>query len=336
VKVVSYFMVANRQMKLKKHCISTLLFAVILGFASSVFAANEAAENALALTPIDQTSAATHQQAPDPNMLFAPPNVLQRKAFQDVSRKAMPLTPQQIHQMKQMLAATQQAASADATTPPKPITSSLMVSLAPGTTPPVINLQKGFITSLVFVDASGNKWPVTGYDLGNPSAFNIQWQEKSNTLLVQANSLYTYGNLAVRLKGLSTPVMLTLVPGQSTVDYRVDLHIQGQSPDAVSTTSDGLPNPASNTLLGVLNGVPPQDATALKLSGAGCVDDLNNCQGWLYKGKLYLRIPSSVLSPSWISSMQSSDGVHAYEMMKTPNVLVSYHGQPMQINIEGY
>lgn len=319
--------------------------ALLLGISSVSFAQdadgsnNSASSNdtSLSLTPVAAQSVNSLQQrSPDPHLLFAPPSVLQRKAFGDVTRQAMPMTPDQIHHFKQMLAATQQAASASATQPPKPITSSMMVSLAPGATPPVIDLQKGFITSLVFVDSSGNKWPIVGYDLGNPSAFNIQWNKGSNTILVQANSLYTYGNLAVTLKGTTTPVMLTLVPGQNTVDYRVDLHVQGQSPDALSPMSSSEPAAAGNTLLNVLNGIPPAKAKALQLSGGACVEDLNNCQGWLYQGKLYLRIPNAVLSPSWLSTMQSSDGVHAYVMQKTPNILVTVNGQAQQVNIKGY
>lgn len=325
----------NNTVQLKKY--TRVLCACILlgGFSTIVLAADS---DSLSLTPVNNNSVGNTlaQRSPNPSLLFAPPNLLQRKAFRGVTRQAMPMTPDQIHQMKQMLAATQQAASASATQPPKPITSSMMVSLAPGATPPVIDLQKGFITSLVFVDSSGNKWPIVGYDLGNPNAFNIKWQKDSNTILVQANSLYTYGNLAVTLKGTTTPVMITLVPGQSTVDYRVDLHVQGESPGALSPTTGSEPQAAGNTLLSVLNGIPPDKAKTLEVTGGACVEDLNNCQAWLYQSKLYLRIPNAVLSPSWLSTMQSSDGVHAYVMEKTPNVLVSVNGQAKQINIKGY
>lgn len=324
----------------------------LIGFLSLCVASyaqtNNDNSSSLSLTPVsdvqsesdaqslNQTQNNMGQRAPNANLLFAQPNVLQRQAFNNVTREAMPMTPDQIHQMKQMLAATQMAASESAVTPPKPVTSSLMVSLAPGATPPVIDLQKGFITSLVFVDSAGNKWPIKGYDLGNPNAFNIQWANGSNTLLVQANSMYTYGNLAVTLKGTSTPVMLTLVPGQSKVDYRVDLHVQGQSPDATPPIGDQSPQQASNTLLNALNGIPPEKAKTLSLTGGGCVEDLNNCQGWAVGSDIYIRLPNPVLSPSWVSSMQSSDGMHAYYMKKTPNILVSNNGQSEQVNIEGY
>src|SRR3990167_5272288 len=262
----------------------------------------------------------------DPNKLFSRPTRLYQQTYEAVTRQAMPMTPYQINKLKRMLAATKEAAASPAGVPPQPVTSSIMVSLAPGATPPVILLQEGFISSLVFVDATGQKWPIEAYDLGDPNAFNIQWQQDSNMLLIQASTLFTYGNLAVKLKGLTTPVMLTLVPGQQTVDYRVDIHVQGQSPDAPAPTSSGLPAPVSNQLLDVLNGIPPAGATTLQVTGGSCDASLNNCQAWYNGSKLYIRIPMDILSPSWISKMQSSDGMRAYEMEKTPSLLVSDYG----------
>jgi intracellular multiplication protein IcmK len=304
--------------------------------ASSAFAAP-----GLSLTPVSATttdnSPAVGPQISRAKLLFAPPTAMQRQAFQSVTRQALPMTPDQITQFKTMLAATQKAAASNVAVPPKPITSSVLVSLAPGATPPVISLQKGFISSLVFVDVAGNKWPIDSYDLGNAKAFNIQWQKGSNTLLVQATTPYTYGNMAVQLHGTNTPVMLTLVPGQHNVDYRVDLHVQGRSPTAQPTMAQSAwPTQVSNTLLNVLNGIPPTHAKAVSVSGAQCESGFNNCQGWVYKEQLYLRIPSVILSPRWLSTIQSADGVHAYILRKTPSVLVSVHGKPMTIKIEGY
>lgn len=286
---------------------------------------------------------ATQGQAP--KNAFSPASQNQEQAFSQVTRKAMPMTPKQVHQLKRMLKQTKHAAASSVGTPPTPKTTSLMVSLSPGHTPPVIRLQQGFISSLVFVDANGNKWPIIGYDLGDPDSFNIQWQQGSNTLLVQATSAFTYGNLAVRLKGLPTPVMLTLVPGQRSVDYRVDLHIQGRSPTAKdntqqeggsgSSSSSGITG-VSNTLIKALNGIPPKNGKRLKVKGGSCEPSRQNCRAWLADNKLYLRIPMEILSPGWISRVKSSDGMKAYKLQKTPSVLVSDHGQSTELRIEGY
>ena len=156
-----------------------------------------------------------------------------QEAFAKTARQMMPLTPEQIKTLRYLFDQSQKAAAADpGDKPPKPTSSSVMVNLSPGSAPPVIRLRAGYITSLVFLDATGEPWPIQAYDLGNPKSFNIRWDQKSNTLMVQAMESYQAGNLAVMLKDHNTPVMITLMPGQQEVDYRVDLRLPGLGPNA--------------------------------------------------------------------------------------------------------
>jgi intracellular multiplication protein IcmK len=331
-------MTLTKQMKKVMIIIPMFVMASALSFSTSSFAASSTNQLSLtAMKPAAQSSMPASDPNPlDPKKLFEQPSINDQVAFDAVTKQALPMTPAQIRKLKQMMTVTQKAAAASPGTPPRPVTSSLLVRLAPGSTPPVIRLAQGFITSLVFVDSSGNKWPIEGYDIGNPNSFNIQWQNSSNTLLVQATSMYNYGNLAVKLKGLTTPVMLTLIPGQRVVDYRVDLHVPGLSPTTKKIPGESLPSPASNTLLSVLNGVPPENAKTLQVIGGRCDASLGNCQAWSVGSKLYLRIPMTILSPAWNATMKSSDGMIAYEMQKTPSLLVSDYGKTKQLKIEGF
>lgn len=250
-------------------------------------------------------------------------------AFDGVSEQMFPLTPEQIIRIKQQYHTSEYAKASTAGTPPKPTATSQIVNLSPGSTPPVIRLSQGFVSSLVFLDSTGAPWPISAYDLGDPLAFNIQWDKISNTLMIQAKKLYTYGNLAVRLRGLNTPVMLTLIPGQKAVDYRVDLRVQGYGPNAKNLPMDnGLPPSASNLLLHVLDGVPPPGSARLTVSGG-------DARAWLFNSKMYVRTNLTILSPGWLGSMTSADGMHAYEMQKSPVLLVSWHGKVMQLKVEG-
>ncbi len=255
--------------------------------------------------------------------------IIDEKAFEDLQRDMFPLNSAQIHQLKKKYEQKEFATAASAGTPPKPVATSLFVNLSPGSTPPAIRLSQGFVSSLVFLDSSGAPWPISAYDLGDPNSFNIQWDKKGNTLMIQALKLYNYGNLAVRLKGLNTPVMLTLVPGQKEVDYRIDLRVQGYGPNATDLPiGDGLPPHANDLLLHVLDGVPPPGSQRLVVSGG-------DARAWLYKNKMYVRTNLTVLSPGWLASMTSADGTHAYEMQKSPILLVSWHGKVMHLKIEG-
>ncbi len=254
---------------------------------------------------------------------------IEAKAFEGVTKQLFPLTPEQILKLKQMYHNKEMVENATPGVPPKPTATSQFVNLSPGSTPPVIRLSQGFVSSLVFLDSTGAPWPISAYDLGDPSAFNIQWDKTSNTLMIQAIRLYNYGNLAVRLKGLNTPVMLTLIPGQKAVDYRVDLRIQGLGPLAVSAPmQESLPNHANDALLHVLDGVPPPGSQRLRVSGG-------DARAWLNNDVMYVRTTLTILSPGWISSMTSADGMHAFEMQKSPILLVSWHGKVMQLKVEG-
>lgn len=256
-------------------------------------------------------------------------DLIDNKSFKDMVRNLYPLTPEQIVRLKQIYHSSEYAQATSAGTPPKPTATSQIVNLSPGSTPPVIRLSQGFVSSLVFLDSTGAPWPISAYDLGDPAAFNIQWDKTSNTLMIQAIKLYNYGNLAVRLKGLNTPVMLTLIPGQKAVDYRVDLRIQGYGPNAVRMPmEEGIPPSASDLLLHVLDGVPPAGSKRLIVSGG-------DAHAWLAREKMYVRTNLTILSPGWLASMTSADGMHAYEMQKSPVLLVSWHGKVMQLKVEG-
>lgn len=251
------------------------------------------------------------------------------QAFRGVMQQAMPLTPEQILQLKYLYSQTQRASQAPPGIPPVPTSTTELVNLAPGAVPPVVRLSQGFITSLVFVDATGAPWPIAAYDLGNPTAFNIQWDKKNNILMIQSKDAYTYGNLAVKLQDLPTPVMVTLIPGQQVVDYRVDMRVQQMGPQAkVSPTGSGLPGQADPVLLGILDGVPPAGSKALQVYGG-------QAQAWSAGGKLLLRTRMTVISPGWIATMSSADGTNAYLLQNTPTILVSDNGALEQLRIEG-
>ncbi|MFI4918090.1 MAG: DotH/IcmK family type IV secretion protein [Legionellales bacterium] len=292
--------------------------------ANSLVVAANPQTNAAAVEPSAPAANAGDEPAMTPNDA----ELIDNKSFNDMTHTLYPLSPEQIIHLKQIYHTSEYAQSSPAGTPPKPTATSQFVNLSPGSTPPVIRLSQGFVSSLVFLDSTGAPWPIYAYDLGDPSAFNIQWDKTSNTLMIQATKLYNYGNLAVRLKGLNTPVMLTLIPGQKAVDYRVDLRIQGYGPNASTPLGEALPSSANDLLLHILDGVPPAGSQRLTVSGG-------DARAWLSTEKMYVRTNLTILSPGWLASMTSADGMHAYEMQKSPVLLVSWHGKVMQLKVEG-
>lgn len=251
-------------------------------------------------------------------------------AFNAMLQQNMPLTPRQVVELHQQIDLSQRAAAVPANVPPKPVSSTLMVNLAPGTTPPAVRLAQGYVSSLVFVDSTGAPWPIASFDIGNPKAVSLQWDGKSNILLIQAISPYSDGDIVVRLAGLPTPITLELVSGQRVVDYRVDVHVSGLGPNSKEMPlGTALPNSANQLLLGVLDGVAPAGSKLLSVKGS-------DSQAWLLGEEIYLRTRMTVLSPGWVSKMVSPDGMQAYELPKTSSVLVSRYGEPVELKIEGF
>lgn len=275
----------------------------------------------------NQSQAIMMKSAPAP---VVPSSDEATEAFNAMIQQNVPLTPQQVVKLRQVIDRSQRAAAIPATVPPKPVSSTIMINLAPGATPPAIRLAQGYVSSLVFVDSTGAPWPLAAYDIGDPKTMTIQWDGKSNILLMQAISPYSDGNLVIRLVGLATPVTLEIVSGQRVVDYRTDIHVPGIGPNSKDLpTGTGLPNSANQLLLGVLDGVAPGGSKQLMVSGG-------ECQAWLLGDRMYLRTRLTLLSPGWVGRMTSPDGMYAYEIPRTSSVLVSQYGNPIELKIEGF
>lgn len=253
---------------------------------------------------------------------------MKEDAFVGMANTIMPLSPDQIRRLRALYNEIQRAAADSAGPPPKPVTVSRIVNLSPGATPPILRLSSGLVSSIVFIDSSGQPWPIQAYDIGDPNAFNVHWDKKSNVLLIQGITAYKQGNLAVILRGLNTPIMLTLTPGQRAVDYRVDMQVPRLGPNAHAVVHT-LPGTADTRLLDVLNGIAPPQSRPLKVLGAPG-------QAWRAGKRLFLRTSLTVVSPSWLSKMSSADGImHAYMLPRTPIVLAMQHGKMVKITLEG-
>jgi intracellular multiplication protein IcmK len=262
------------------------------------------------------------------------------EAFKEIKNKLFPLSPEQIKQVRFLYNDTKQAAAVTERVPAKPVSSVIAIDLSPGATPPVIRLSAGFVSSIVFLDSTGAPWPIKAYDIGDPQAFNIQWQQGSaaeekvgqsmnNTMLIQPSAIYKHGNLAVMLRGLNTPIMFTLLPGQRVVDYRLDVQVPGMGPLANAASISHLPMQANPSLLNVLNNIAPPNAKALEIEGG-------DARAWVDGSTMYLRTSLTLVSPSWVSTMSSSDGmVRAYSLPVASVLLAMYNGKLIKLSVKG-
>lgn len=288
----------------------------------------------------------SHAQGNDPaaeqlemltaDQIQAQDDAFRKQAFSELPETLFPLNGDQIKTLRREFNATQRANSFTQDVPSRPTSTSLVVDLSPGATPPIIRLGQGFVSSLIFLDSTGQPWPIKGFDIGNPTAFNIIQptaggsKKGGNTLLIQSSTMYKQANLAVILEGLNTPIMITLLPGQQAVDYRVDMQIPRSGPNATIGANQSLPGTINSVMLDIVNHIVPKGSKKIKVNGA-------EAEAWIYNSKLYIRTTLTLISPGWTSKLAGADGtIFVYEISNPiSRVIMLDSGKMKHATLEG-
>jgi intracellular multiplication protein IcmK len=225
--------------------------------------------------------------------------------------------------------------------PAQPVTRTHVVDLEPGKKPPAIRLSMGFPSSIVFSDMNGNPWFIEsvamsrqaftdGKDAGGGSGAAGGGKEPpTNVLTIEPLQAAAYGGARVKLRGLSTPVVLILTSDQKEIDARVDMKVPGHNPDADDDiTYTDMPT-IDISLQAFLDGTPPKDAKRMRTSG------LNGTEAWLYKNNLYVRTRAAAQYPAYMASARSTTGVAAFRFDGTVNnIVLTANGKATTVFIE--
>lgn len=257
-----------------------------------------------------------------------------QEAYERVRDEAAPMTAAQIRDFNRVIDDTERAASMPARFVPKEVSSSVVASLQPGATPPVVRLFANHVTTVVFMDQVGNPLNIRAVDQGAPNNFQLTWQPRedggTSFFSLSPRNLYARGNVAVTLDGVSAPVTLTLVSGQREVDFRVDVRVRGVAVAGV-TQSSGLPPGTDPTSLAMLGGQAPDGARPLVTSQPSVL-------AWMLGQRFYVRTPpaSTLLSPAYTSVVKGPDGSGVYEIPPTPVVVVLSGQDRALVTLSGY
>lgn len=210
----------------------------------------------------------------------------------------------------------------------EPVTRTLSINLDPGVTPPVLRLARGQQSSVVFSDGNGDPWFIESVAMNRQFFSDGQAQGQSggeakptNLLSIEPLTPAAYGNVTVKLKGLSTPVIFVLTSGQKQVDMRVDAKIPGKNPDSVAviTNISSLP-PIDTAMTYFLDGVAPKTATELTVRG------LDRTRAWRYRGDLYLRTHADAQYPAYLASARSTNGLTVYRFNESHQTITLLSG----------
>lgn len=245
------------------------------------------------------------------------------------------LTDEQIERLKKLYLRRERQKATPYLTAAKPITRTLMVNLDPGVSPPILRVTRGQLTSVVFSDMNGQPWLIKDVGL-NRELFSDgregaggQATEATNVLTLEPRTPAAYGNVAVKLKGLSTPVIFVLAAAQQEVDLRVDSKVPGRNPDAGDAISHTTMPGIDPSLTSFLDGVPPKESRRLHVTG------LANTEAWMLQDQLYVRTDAEAQYPAYFSSARSTSGKAVYRFNARQNsVTLLANGRAVTVFIE--
>lgn len=272
-----------------------------------------------------------------------------REAFDAALQGLLPLRPGEIRELLEHFDRTQESVEIPVHPYPKPEVSVETVSLEPGAQPAKVNVAYGHVTTITFLDSTGQPWPIENVtwagnfqvidsnastsSTANPETADGESSGNKGTHIIRISpeSEFAYGNISVNLIKFNTPIILTLETSRETVHYRFDAVIPetgpfGQAP--LIDTGFSLKAGDNKDITSVLTGVLPKTAQKLAVSG---VD--GRTTAYKHNNNTYLRTPLTLLSPGWISSMSSADGMNVYEIRNTPVIILSENGRMVRAHL---
>ncbi len=260
-------------------------------------------------------------------------------AFDAALQGLLPLKPLEIRKLLEHFDRTQESVEVPVYPSPKPEVTVQTLSLDPGSTPAVIKVAYGHVTTLNMLDLSGEPWPIEDISwAGNFEVIEGGANEGSHILRISPESEFAQGNISIRMLNLNTPVIMSLETNRDIVHYRFDAIIPEYGPQADTPLieSNGLAKvnaggEKGRNIASFLAGVLPDNATRLAVSGGGAGD--GRTTAFRVNGLTYVRTPLVLLSPGWNSSAASADGMRVYEIKDTPVLLLSDNGKMVRVKL---
>ncbi len=255
------------------------------------------------------------------------------EAFNAAVNGFLPLRPEEIRRFLEIYDEVKQASNTPVYPYPKPESKIQEISFDPSDPPQVIKLATGHVTHLAFYDSTGERWPITNVAFAGDFEFNYpESNEGGSSVRIIPMSDFAYGNMVVYFSKFETPAVFTLQAQREMVHVRYDAILPEPGPFAKpgmigrsgSTTTSG-----STKVVSVLDGTPPESASAMSVTG---VD--SRTKAYQVGGSVYLRTPHTLISPAWSESASSADGMNVYVIGNTPVVLLSDDGKVTRAFLE--
>lgn len=246
-------------------------------------------------------------------------------------RQGMPLTAEQVEKALRLIAAYRETVERASRPAPSLRAREVALSLDAGEPAPVVAIQMGYTTGVVFIDATGEPWPVSA--LLVEEAFGpAEGEAGGHAVYITPSKRFLHGNAIVELAGLSTPVVLEFAAGKGVVDSRILVRVPRAGPNAdpiVIERTDEF-GPSDPTISAFLHGLAPDEARPVAIRGGNRRD-----RAWRLDDSIYLRTTKMLLAPQAQAFERGANGDTVYRLANTPYAVVSHEGARMRLEFGG-
>lgn len=262
-----------------------------------------------------------------------------------IQKKSNPSTVQEIEELKKDTLKTE-AAIEKAAHDPTPLFRTIDFTNNNSGNFRDIYLSPNYATTLIFLDRSGNYWPIDSYILPLPEDIIQKNVINTGTMVLTPKKYSAKGNLVVMLKDTKMPLMLTLNVGTDVVDYKTELRIDEYGPNSNLVAYDyGTQKPkeindlssmakfSKKEMFDLLDGITPNGYKKRETNH-------NSVEAWT-KGKiLMIKTKAQLISPNLIESgdgynmIRGADGTYLYTAPFMSRILLSIAGQMIAVSIK--
>lgn len=167
-----------------------------------------------------------------------------------------------------------------------------------------INVYPNQITTITISDSMGVAWPLSIKPIIASDTYSVSYDENvAGFLTVETSAKFVPSNLIIAVKDRLRPIQFQLVSDNSTLDYAVEITIDGKSP--INTIQAKRPYgnfniPEHNdTGIAQFLSSPPESALELRTIGN------QETSIWYWNNGYVIRTPYKLIEPSKIVDVQS-------------------------------
>lgn len=252
-----------------------------------------------------------------------------QKAYDNFIEQNKSVDPETIVELRKILQELEKARNAPIAGPVVQKIKTISLDLNDAT-PVDLHVAKGYASSIVLFDATGQPWPASGDVIGDPTSFKSHpTNENSSVIAFEIMKEFSESNALLNLKGLHAPIVLRLIGSDNIVDSRLSIRIPKDGPLAKPVTS-GTPQLATNDtkMLNILSG----QFDALSGSERYMLSGVN---GEVIEngGELYVRSEHKLVIPPAKQAVTGPTGMSVFRIAPTQTLTFSVDGRLVDASV---